>query len=502
MLTPWWQNGLSTIPLQIWIAAPHMACADAFQMVQDTQQALDDLNEYPILHQRLHLVQRLSSNLVEDNDIPRWRMDCGADPLQLSGSEPALNIILEPGGDTYKFELQPRGSIAKVQFPDNSKSAVPTDLAQSLNDLFKSEQIAAALHIVSLASNSHQALAFLKSQPYSDVAEIERQLGRAFKSSPTYHLTFSLFTAEGVPSNWDIRQALSDHIDPLVRALSRTANFSITSQIQLYSPFSPAIRPQTEEGREGRFLEQHDLTAFVNAAEWPLSPSIGSGPTVNFILYVPARDQTPLRIKDHEGTSWLIPQWGGILILNPPLLSAPVTGLLAPPSQLSRDVLGESFETFSAQLLSLLGVLQSDFEGRPLPLQFRLQAHTRLTVFTLYLKAASSLGSLARLAQHLNNIPIPRHVSQLVENTISNLTASTHAFQESRWNAALAHATLAFEDSERAFFDKSMVGQVYFPDEHKVAVYLPLLGPIGVPLLVGLLREVRKFVSGIRQAKR
>jgi GPI-anchor transamidase subunit S len=66
----------------------------------------------------------------------------------------------------------------------------------------------------------------------------------------------------------------------------------------------------------------------------------------------------------------------------------------------------------------------------------------------------------------------------------------------------LQHARKAWEDSEKAFFEKSMVGQVYFPDEHKVAVYLPLLGPVGVPLLVGLAREVKRWVGGLRDSRR
>ncbi len=38
-----------------------------------------------------------------------------------------------------------------------------------------------------------------------------------------------------------------------------------------------------------------------------------------------------------------------------------------------------------------------------------------------------------------------------------------------------------------------MVGQLYFPDEHKVAVYLPLLGPVSVPLIMGLLNEIKAW---------
>lgn len=65
-----------------------------------------------------------------------------------------------------------------------------------------------------------------------------------------------------------------------------------------------------------------------------------------------------------------------------------------------------------------------------------------------------------------------------------------------RFAAALDSARVAETEAERSFFEKSMVGQVYFPDEHKVAVYLPLLGPIGVPLVVGLLKEVKRILGG------
>ena len=46
-----------------------------------------------------------------------------------------------------------------------------------------------------------------------------------------------------------------------------------------------------------------------------------------------------------------------------------------------------------------------------------------------------------------------------------------------------------------------MVGQVYFPDEHKVAVYLPLLGPVGVPLVMSAVKEVRRVREGWRGGK-
>jgi phosphatidylinositol glycan class S len=64
---------------------------------------------------------------------------------------------------------------------------------------------------------------------------------------------------------------------------------------------------------------------------------------------------------------------------------------------------------------------------------------------------------------------------------------------------ALYHARVAEAEAEKAFFEKSMVGQLYFPDEHKIAVYLPLLGPVGVPLVVGLLNELKAWKKRRRE---
>jgi phosphatidylinositol glycan class S len=491
----------SAIPLHIWITAPGIACHVAERIIQDTQQVLDDLNEYPTLHQRLHLVNSLSaSNNDGRGRITKNKSSCGQDPAALGLGDPALKILLEEGTQAFEFDVKhtPDSAIARVS--STSGSGAGRELAVALQSLYREEQIAAALQTVTLASHTNKAQAFLKSQPYDVVTRVEKQLNRAYKPSPAFHLTFSLFSASGAPSSWDVQAMLEEHIQPAVQAISKVAEIQITTQVQLYSSYSSAIHPIKRNDSNSTILQQSDLTAFVNAAEWPLTPSIGEGPTINFILYIPTTDQIPLAVEGIDRTSWLIPQWGGIQILNPDLTPHPETGVLGLPIHLDRAILRQPFNTFAAQLLSLLGILQAENPGNQLPLHLRLEAYSRLSALTLYLKAASSLGSLARLAQHLNNIPIPKNVAQLVDDTISNLTTVNQNFLESRWTSALSHAKTAYRDSEKAFFDKSMVGQVYFPDEHKIAVYLPLLGPIGVPLLVGLIREVKRLVSRVKGA--
>lgn len=53
---------------------------------------------------------------------------------------------------------------------------------------------------------------------------------------------------------------------------------------------------------------------------------------------------------------------------------------------------------------------------------------------------------------------------------------------------ALSHASAALEAASRAYFDPSMLSLLYFPDEHKYAVYTPLFGPVAVPLVVSVIK--------------
>lgn len=59
-------------------------------------------------------------------------------------------------------------------------------------------------------------------------------------------------------------------------------------------------------------------------------------------------------------------------------------------------------------------------------------------------------------------------------------------------------AQKAFVASEQAFFDASLLAQLYFPDEQKYAIYIPLFLPIMVPvvtsfsMMIKLLKKQRE----------
>ena len=469
------QSCRPVFPLQIQIAAPSMPDSEAQHLLRTTQHTLDDLNEFSAHHLRL--------KLGDDNQMLDGGDAEGSHTSAQEKADTALTVRLVPQDNlpAPRSELRPETTQLDVFYPpsqspapSSSNSPLSAFIAGVLQDLF-SEEKAIIAHIL---SNGHAQLS----------ENVSRRLRRSMKYAETYHLAISLFTPGSTPSSWDIQEAIQDHLTPLLQAFAPISNFTIDTQVQLYATFAPtAPLPEFDESQSAWTLKKEDLSAFVNAAEWPLSPSIGSGPTINFLLYVPDPSQSPMVVKENSATSWIIPQWGGVFLLSPPLSGENPSN----PPHLSQDSLRPAFMAFSHQLLTLLGTPTT-----PTSLPFRLQTLIRVRAATLLLSASSTMGSLARLTESLPSIPIPATVAASVSTTLSHLSSACAQMRAGRFAAALDSARVAETEAERSFFEKSMVGQVYFPDEHKVAVYLPLLGPIGVPLVVGLLKEVKRVVAG------
>ncbi|KAB5578077.1 phosphatidylinositol-glycan biosynthesis class S protein [Coniochaeta sp. 2T2.1] len=460
-----WAEGRAcrpVFPLRISVEANDLQQQEAQNLIRLTQHALDDLNDFAGHHLRLQLSPPdKPSELVE------------ADPSS------ALTIRLVPG-ESPASALHPYSSVLDITYPPNSvptqtssSSALATYIAGQLRSTFAEEQAIISYLLSTTSFSADQRPQSLTPEAADALAKRET---RSLKYSPTYHLTFSLFTGGHVPSSWDIEAAVDEFMKPVLDVLTPIHNFTIDTQIQLYA--TPGVQSQV--------LNKEDLSSFVNAAEWPLSPSIGGAPTVNFIVYI--GNQTiglPQDAPDSAlstSQSWLVPQWGTVYLLPLP----------EDTKHVSASTLKQPLLTFTSHLLSLLGTPQSG----SLPL--RLSTLSRIRSADLLLRASSTLGSLARLSLALPSISIPSSVADGVAKTMSHLRLACDTLGTPE---ALYHARVAEQEAERAFFEKSMVGQLYFPDEHKIAVYLPLLGPVGVPLVMGLLNELKAWRKRRKEAQ-
>ena len=468
-------------PLQVVVEAPALSEPDAQHLLRTTQDALDDLNAFP--------AHRLSLTLRESGDPTA--ADAGDQYDEDGAGEPALQVQLHQDDDVpaVQAEVRPHSTTLDVRYasshaPSGSSgpSALGSALATKLHDLFAEEQASIAKILLPAGAPMPPSLAAF-------AAPLAQRETRALKYAPEYHITLSLVTPTGAPTSWDIATAVATHLRPLLAAYPLSA-FTLDTQVLPHSPFAPSAQQPSYDAAGGAWtLRADELGSFVNAAEWPLSPAAGAAPNLNFLLYVPRPAQAPLRVAGSGATAWLVPQWGGVAVLNPPPApGAPAPGA-PPPEHLSAADLAPALRTFAHQLLALLGAPDAPGLGLPLP----LRSLTRVQAAATLRAAASTLGSLAHLSRSMAAIPIPESVAHGTNFALAELRGACGALAGRRFAAALRHARDAEGAAERAFFEKSMVGQVYFPDEHKVAVFLPLLGPVAVPLVTSAVREVARW---------
>ncbi|KAI1333894.1 phosphatidylinositol-glycan biosynthesis class S protein [Xylariaceae sp. FL0016] len=443
-------------PIRISVDAPSIQVEDARKMLQTTQSVLDTMSDFPGHRLRLELPQKPAGRIDES------KLDANM----------ALTVRMAPG-DAALASLHPHLPVLEVTYPPNSiPSPDPTSssfaayLASKLRETFAEEQAIMSYLLSTSSIPSDQQ----PQQPSLEVSEsLSKRMTRSLKYSGTYHLTFSLFTSGPAPSSWEIDAAIDQYMKPVLDALNPIHAFTIDTQVQLYA--APGVQSQV--------LSKEDLSSFVNAAEWPLSPSIGGAPTVNFIVYI-GNQTIGIDSETETSQSWLVPQWGSVYLLSHPA-----------STHVPSELLKQPIMTFTSHLLSLLGTPQSG------SLPMRLSTLTRIRSTDLLLRASSSLGSLARLSLALPSISIPSSVADGVAKSMHHLEQACSNLGSTE---SLEHARIAEREAERAFFEKSMVGQLYFPDEHKIAVYLPLLGPVGVPLVMGLLNQLKTWKTA-RQNK-
>ncbi|KAN0108949.1 Phosphatidylinositol-glycan biosynthesis class S domain containing protein [Russula decolorans] len=316
------------------------------------------------------------------------------------------------------------------------------------------------------------------------------------KYAPRYRLAFTLLNEDAAAGravvHWDVADMISRWISPVLKQTSELHNFTVESQIQFYAPlaFEPRVLSNDQDVIYG--LSQENLKVFVNSAEWTLASGVSNDPVLHFVVFVPSVSHTPLRILDDasqpiSSDAFILPQWGGIVLLN-----LPVDG----PSKLHLTAaeLDHVFSGFRAQLLRLIGVSELPPEVRSaepsLPLtDFQLDTLYRQRAFENAGSSKETLQSIVKLVDQIPNMPVGQDVRDDVLEALSAL----EVLYVGVWNIpalALQHSRRALTLASRAFFNPGMLALLYFPAEHKYAVYTPLFAPVAVPLMVTLLREV------------
>ncbi|XP_027009141.1 GPI transamidase component PIG-S [Tachysurus fulvidraco] len=330
---------------------------------------------------------------------------------------------------------------------------------------------------------------------------------RATKSSPGYEITFSLLNPDPKSHSlhWDIEGAVHSYIQPLLNKLSPIANFSVDSQILYYAVLG--VNPRFDNAVSAYTLNAASLAHVINPVEARLGSNAASSyPVLNFLLYVPEAHHSPLFIRDYKkkevpSNAFHSPRWGGIMVYN-------VNDMYGPEADFPVHIdinMAKVMGVFLAQLRLLLGVQKT----QPPP-GFVLQSPGSAGLADWELDrllwsrsvenvatATTTITSLAQLLDQISNIVINDNIAQQVSSAVASLQAATAELEAGNLAFALQYSREAILASERAFFDPSLLHLLYFPDDQKFAIYIPLFLPMCVPIVLSLL----KIVNEIRQKR-
>ena len=105
-----------------------------------------------------------------------------------------------------------------------------------------------------------------------------------------------------------------------------------------------------------------------------------------------------------------------------------------------------------------------------------------------------SSGSVKR-AVDLDKITNPEalHFQDQVTSAVEGILKAQSALTTGKISEALHHASLARDAAEKSFSDPSILALLYFPDDQKFAIYIPLFLPVGLPLIVAYLEIMKQW---------
>ena len=208
--------------------------------------------------------------------------------------------------------------------------------------------------------------------------------------------------------------------------------------------------------------------------------------------------------------AYISPQWGGVRILDT-------------STQSFNQELDRTFAIFATQLSTLLGVPPPAYTtaGSPVELQsWRTEALLRSRILESVQESVDTLAATTKLAREIANMRIGHEVRDGMHGTLKALDEvgfdstrgiaidKLYVFLQVRSSLsvndlprAMLHAADALRLSSEAFFHPTMLALLYFPDEHKWAVYTPLFGPIALPLIAATVRETMAVVRARKAAR-
>lgn len=332
--------------------------------------------------------------------------------------------------------------------------------------------------------------------------------------SPEYEVLVSLLNPRPdlQTLHWNVKQATERYLRPFLSEFNELSDFTLKSQRKYQLELSYGVKPLTDETKLGRHfsMDQETLPQIITSIERKLGTDVANKPCIHLVIYVPPCEFSPVyiykkgqRVANHSFDSFISAKWGGIVIANPSEIVCTSTDV---DVDAIMDIHLHSHEIMDFVLYQLRKIFELEVEipipgaavetiGSIAPRLWEKDMYLRNGAIHLIASASSTLQSLVKLLDDIKNIVIGDHVGAEIEKSYENIVKAKNSLRDNDIRKAVKFAREAFIAAEKAFNDPSLLQLLYFPEEQKYAIYIPLYLPIMIPVILSIF-TVKKYFFG------
>lgn len=329
----------------------------------------------------------------------------------------------------------------------------------------------------------------------------------SISDSPAYQINLNLVVGylpsdDGAtlnrPIDWEAQKSAQKWILPLVEELRNVADFSVNIQVRPFVEFTAKVSYRDDR----YYVNARDAIRLTDENQIRLGRSINDSKNINFVLYVPPPSFLPFHIEglDDAETHQVISisEWGAMVF---------AANLPTDSQVVSAQYLDVPFRIFANKLREMFipttGIKELDYPSFAKIHPIRLDALMIEVFHKRYRSARDTLQALQRLLEQNSEIVVEPVIRKLVARSLADLAMARNHLQGGELTLALSSATMSLQLTDSAFFHPTMMAHQYFPQEHKLGVYLPLVFPLVLPVilaslvaLVALLKKKKKKKQG------
>ncbi|SMN19615.1 similar to Saccharomyces cerevisiae YDR434W GPI17 Transmembrane protein subunit of the glycosylphosphatidylinositol transamidase complex that adds GPIs to newly synthesized proteins [Maudiozyma saulgeensis] len=311
---------------------------------------------------------------------------------------------------------------------------------------------------------------------------LDKHSAVAINYNPDIHLSINLLKGDGSPVDWEIEETLKTYFTPFRRFLSPLVNFTVDTSVVYFNDLN--LHSLNNTGN----ITWTDVSHTIDLSELSSMNYFSEDSALNLAIVFPSKETNPegFSFVKAEGEqtweSFIVPQWG-VLVINKMPLEA--------NTMVSKDYLDAVLYKFANDLFELLG-LTTESESLFSPV-ITIDSFKRIRTLQNINKSVETLWSLIKLTEQFQQMAIPKDVLENVKEVLDTrldiveILNNPAKGDDLSWDEALNLSNKMVQRSEEAFFDGQMLKQNFFPQEHKLAVYMPLIGPITIVLFTGFI---------------